>query len=230
MNCQAIIFDLFGTIVEDFAASSAGSNTADFAAALGAPYEPFINIWRQTTEMRIKGTFQTVEASIEYVCDAIGVPVTAEQMTTAVSIRLQQLQGALKPRADSVATINQLKHGGYKLGLLSNCSIEIPILWPESEFANLFHSTIFSSRERIKKPAPEIYRLVCDQLAVAPEDCVYIADGENYELRAAAEVGMRPVLIRNAKPDNGKEVLREAREWRGAAIQTLAEIGRLLEE
>jgi len=221
MKYPAVVFDLFGTIVDDFAVSSAGSNNADFAAALGAPYEPFVKIWRQTTEMRTNGTFQSVEASIEYVCDAIGVPVTAEQMTKAVTIRLQQLRGALKPRADAVATINQLKHGGYKLGLLSNCSIEIPILWPETEFANLFHSTIFSSRERIKKPAPEIYHLACDRLGVAPEDCLYIADGENYELTAAASVGMQPVLL---KTNSLREVHREATDWRGCTVSSLAEV------
>jgi putative hydrolase of the HAD superfamily len=134
------------------------------------------------------------------------------------------------PKPDAVATLAELKHTAVKVGLLSNCSIEIPILWPETEFADLIENPIFSSRERLKKPDPRIYQLACERLAVAPENCLYIADGENYELAAAAKVGMHSVLIQNSSRDDGKELLREAREWRGATINTLAEIINLSNE
>jgi putative hydrolase of the HAD superfamily len=172
--------------------------------------------------MRTNGTFQTVEASIKYVCDNIGVQVTAEQMTKAVEIRLRHINQALRPRPDAITTLARLKNEGHKIGLLSNCSIEIPILWPETEFAELFDSTIFSSRERLKKPDPRIYHIACERLSVKPEDCLYIADGENHELAAATKVGLHAVLIRNSSKDNESELLREAREWQGDAICTLS--------
>ena len=87
MKFQAVIFDLFGTIVDDFAAASAGSNHAEFPAALGLPYDPFMQHWRQLTDRRSLGEFQTVEASIEHVCAVIGASVTAEQMDRAVETR-----------------------------------------------------------------------------------------------------------------------------------------------
>ena len=222
MKFQAVIFDLFGTIVDDFAAASAGSNHAEFPAALGLPYDPFMQHWRQLTDRRSLGEFQTVEASIEHVCAIIGASVTAEQMARAVETRLQLTRRALTPQADAVATFAQLRNDGFKIGLLSNCSIEIPIVWPETEFAELFHSTVFSSRERIKKPAPQIYHLACERLGVTPEQCLYIADGENYELAAAAQVGMQPVLIKTAESHSA--IRREAREWQGASIANLSEI------
>ena len=222
MKPQAVIFDLFGTIVNDFAAASAGSNHAEFPAALGLPYDPFMQHWRQLTDRRSLGEFQTVEASIEHVCAIIGASVTAEQMARAVETRLQLTRRALTPRADAVATLAQLRDDGFKIGLLSNCSIEIPIVWPETEFAALFHSTVFSSRERIKKPAPQIYHLACERLGVTPEQCLYIADGENYELAAAAQVGMQPVLIKTAESHSA--IRREALEWQGASIANLSEI------
>jgi putative hydrolase of the HAD superfamily len=187
MKVQAIIFDLFGTIVDDFAAASAGSKHAELPAALGVPYDPFMQHWRQITDRRSLGEFQTVEASIEYVCNIIGASVTAEQMARAVETRLQLTRRALTPRPNAIPTLTQLRDDGFKIGLLSNCSIEIPIIWPETEFAGLFHATVFSSRERIKKPAKQIYHLACKRLGVEPEECLYIADGENYELAAAAE-------------------------------------------
>jgi putative hydrolase of the HAD superfamily len=220
---HAVIFDLFGTLVDGFV-SSVGQIHAELPAALQVPPEQFVQVWRQTSEMRTNGTFQTVEASIKYVCDNIGVQVTAEQMTKAVEIRLRHIRQALTPRWDAVATVAQLKNEGYKLGLLSNCSIEIPILWPETAFAALIDSAIFSSRERLKKPDPRIYHLACERLGVKPEDCLYIADGENHELAAAAKVGLHAVLIRNSSRDNDSELLREAREWQGDSIDSLTNV------
>ena len=229
MKVQAVIFDLFGTLVDDFA-SSVGQMPTAFVEALAVPYEPFTQLWRQTSEMRTIGAFQTVEASIKHVCDAMGVQVTTEQMTKAVEIRLQQIRRALKPRPDAVTTLARLKHGGHKVGLLSNCSIEIPILWPETALANLIDSAIFSSQERLKKPDPRIYHLACERLGVEPEACLYIADGENHELTVAAKVGLHSILIRNPSRDDGKEVLREAREWQGDSIDSLTEVPQLLRD
>ena len=175
MNYRAVIFDLFGTLVGDFMA--VGQTHDELAAILGVPYEPFMKQWREITGRRTMGEFQTVEASIESVCGALGVLVNAEQMAKAVEFRLEYTRRALTPKPDAIATLTQLKHAGFKVGLLSNCSIEIPILWPKTEFAELIESPIFSSRERLKKPDPRVYRIACERLGVAPHDCLYIADG-----------------------------------------------------
>ena len=224
MKIEAVIFDLFGTLVDDFATSVGRQTYIALAEALEVPYEQFIPPWRETSEMRTGGAFQTVEASIEHVCDMIGVRVAPEQMKKAVEIRLQQTRRALEPRPDAIPTLTQLKNEGYKVALLSNCSIEIPILWHETLFAELIDSAIFSSRERLKKPDPRIYQLACQRLGVMPENCLYVADGENYELASAARVGLHSVLIRNSSRDNRSELLRESREWRGDVISSLSEI------
>ena len=223
MKFNTVIFDLYGTLVNDFA-SSVGQLHAEFVRTLGVPPHPFRKLWRETTDMRVIGAFQTVEASIEYVCSLLGVPITVEQLSRAVEIRLELIRGTLSPRPEALPTLARLRHYGAKTGLLSNCSIEIPIVWPETAFAQLIDCAIFSSRVCLKKPDPRIYQLACDRLGVKPEDCLYIADGENYELAAAAKVGLRTLLLRNLSRDNGTELLREAREWQGDTISTLPEV------
>jgi putative hydrolase of the HAD superfamily len=220
---QAVIFDLFGTLVEDFMFSIGASNT-NLAEILGVPREPFTQMWRQTSEMRVNGHFQTVEASIAYVCDAIGAKVGPKQLSEAVQSRLQQIKGGLKPKSDAIETLTRLKQIDCKLGLLSNCSIEIPALWPETEFADLFDSAVFSSKDCLKKPDPAIFRLACERLGVSPEACLYIADGENHELAAATEVGLHPVLIRNHLAQRRPKLFREAEEWQGDKVHKLTEI------
>lgn len=223
MNNSTVIFDLFGTLVNDFM-SVAGQSHDELAEILGVPYEPFMKQWREITGRRTMGEFQTVEASIEHVCAALGVQVNAAQMVKAVEFRLEYTRRALTPKPDAVTTLAQLKQTGFKVGLLSNCSIEIPILWPQTEFADLIESPVFSSRERLKKPDPRIYHLACERLGVAPEDCLYIADGENQELKAAADFGMSPVLIRPTSHEPRGELRQEAREWQGPTISALAEV------
>ena len=227
MKFTAVIFDLFGTLVDDFG-SSAGQMNQELAAALGVPYEPFMQLWSQTLQMRAIGAFQTVEASIEHVCLAMEMQVGAEQIKKAVEIRLQYIRQALKPRPNAEATLAQLKHQGHKLGLLSNCSIEIPILWRETAFANLIDTPIFSSRARLQKPDPRIYQLACERLDVMPDSCLYIADGEDYELAAAAKVGLHPVLIRTPSQKNDGRLHQEAREWQGTMIASLPDVLQLV--
>ncbi len=229
MNYRAIIFDLFGTLVNDFM-SVAGQSHDELAVILGVPYEPFMKQWRDITGRRTLGEFQTVEASIEYVCGTLGAAVTPAQMTKAVEFRLEYTRRALVPKPDAVATLQQLRNDGFKIGLLSNCSIEIPILWPETEFVGLIESPIFSSRERLKKPDPRIYQIACERLGVGPEDCLYIADGENHELKAAAAFGMISVLIRPKSHESRGDLRQEAKEWQGLTISALAEVLGLIDK
>ena len=223
MTIRAVIFDFFGTLVDDFVAAT-GQLTPDLATAVNAPHEQFLELWRKTSSQRIDGTFQSIEAAVEHVCAALGVQPTTEELIKAVEIRLNQIRRALEPKPDALATLQTLKQRGYKIGLLSTCSIEIPILWPESPFAQLVDSAIFSSRERLKKPEPRIFDLACKRLGEIPRQCLYIADGENHELSVAASVGLHPVLIRNSSANRRKELFREATEWQGLAISSLSEV------
>ena len=223
MTIRAVIFDFFGTLVDDFVAST-GQMTPDLATALNAPHDQFVELWRKTSNLRIDGTFQSVETALENVCAAIGVQPTAEEMTKAVEIRLNQIRRALNPKPDAIATLQALKQSGYKIGLLSNCSIEIPILWPESPLTQFVDSAVFSSREHLKKPDPRIFDLACKRLGEIPQQCLYVADGENHELSVARSIGLRPVLIRNFSANLRKDLFREAREWEGLAISSLSEV------
>jgi putative hydrolase of the HAD superfamily len=227
MKFKAIIFDLFGTLVDDFG-SSVGQMHHEMAAALAVPYEQFMQVWGQTAKMRIIGAFETVEANIKYVCDIIKISPTAEQLEKAVEIRMKYIRQALQPRPDAISTVSELKNKGYRIGLLSNSSIEIPILWQETAFADLFDTTIFSSRERLKKPDARIFNLACDRLGTMPACCLYIADGEDHELKAAASVGLHPVLIRTSLQKNRGELHQEAREWQGPSIDSLKDVLQLV--
>jgi putative hydrolase of the HAD superfamily len=227
MKFNVVIFDLFGTLVDHFG-SSIGQMHAEMATALAVPYERFLPVWNQTLDMRITGDFQTVEANIEYVLGAMKIESRSEQTRKAVEVRMKYIRRALQPRPDAVETLRRVKSQRYHTGLLSNCSIEIPLLWQETPFADVIDSPIFSSRARLKKPDARIYQLACERLGVAPNSSLYVADGEDYELAAAAKVGLQPVLIRNPFQQTDGRLHAEAREWQGTTITSLREVLDLL--
>jgi putative hydrolase of the HAD superfamily len=227
MKFQAVIFDLFGTLIDDFSASAGPVNT-EMAAALGVPYEQFMSVWHQTLEMRIVGAFETVEANIAYVLNALNEHARVEQIENAVEIRMRCIGQVLQPKPDAVSTLSQLKTRGFKLGLISNASIEIPLLWHETAFADLIDEPIFSSRAHLKKPDTRIYHLACERLAVSPESCLYVGDGEDRELCGAAKVGLHPVLIRPSSQSGTGKSHQDAKEWQGPTITRLPEILQLL--
>jgi putative hydrolase of the HAD superfamily len=223
MKIETIVFDLFGTLVNHFP-SSVGQMHHEMVAVLKVPYEEFNPRWNQTTEMRVIGAFETVEDSIQWVLDTMNAHARAEQIRNAVALRMRYIKEALRPKADAISTLKELGRRGYRLGLLSNCSLEIPLLWPETDFADAIDTPIFSCLVRLKKPDKRIYHLACERLGTKPESCLYIADGEDYELAAAASAGLQPVLIRSSSAESQSKLHREAREWRGAAISDLREV------
>lgn len=228
LKYRAVIFDLFGTLIDDFGAS-ARSVVTEMAAALGLPHEQFTSAWNETLEMRIVGDFQTVEANIEYVLNAMNEHARVEQVQKAVEIRMKCMGRVLQPKPDAISTLAQLKSRGFKLGLISNASIEIPLLWAETAFADLIDEPIFSSRARMKKPDTRIYRIACNRLSVSPECCLYVGDGEDHELTAAAKVGLNPVLIQTSTKQNTSPSHQDAKEWQGSTISALRDVLQMLE-
>jgi putative hydrolase of the HAD superfamily len=227
MRYSAVIFDLFGTLVNDFV-SSAGQVHTKMAAVLGVSHQEFLRVWNRDLEMRILGAFQTVEASIHHVLEELNVHARAEQVKQAVEIRMKSIAQALEPRTEAVETMVGLRERPMTMGLISNCSIEIPLLWEETAFAQFIEEPIFSSVVRLKKPDARIFKLACERLGVPPERCLYIADGEDHELSAAAEVGLHPVLVRTSSADAHQERRQEADEWQGDTIFSLLEVSTLL--
>ncbi|MGD0780141.1 MAG: HAD family hydrolase [Dehalococcoidales bacterium] len=226
MKYQAIIFDLFGTLVDIFSRREYESIVAEMASHLKIPYDDFYEIWMQLANKRTTGVFRNSEEHIEYICRELKVKVSASQIEAARRARFDYVARALKPRKDAIETLTQLQSDGFKIGLISNCSTEPPLIWPDTPFAPFFDVTIFSSTAGMLKPDQRLFRMAIEQLKVTPQQCLYIGDGSSEELGAAANVGMTPVLIRAPyedgadalRPDDSKEV------FTGTCISSLKEV------
>jgi len=166
MSLTAVVFDLFGTLVDSYSAQKHEQVVTDMATILGAPRDDFARLWGQETYAdRMTGRFPTIDANLEHICQALGVPVCSQQVAAAAQRRISARRGDLVPRPGAVDLLARLRTDGYRLGLVSNCSIEIPSLWTETPFAPLVEVPIFSCSVGVAKPDPRIYRLACDRRA-----------------------------------------------------------------
>jgi putative hydrolase of the HAD superfamily len=229
MKYKAVIFDLFGTLVDNFTSSEYQQVLADMSRALNAPPEDFSKLWRGSFNMRATGTHKTEQESIRYICGELGVPLTREQVERASWIRRDYSTKTLVPRLQAVPTINRLKSLGFKVGLISDCSPEAPAAWPHTPFNGLFHTTIFSCEVGTKKPDPKIYLMACEKLGIKPEDCLYVGDGSSHELTGASSVGMHPVQILDPGENADTHFIDREENWRGPVITSLQEVLNLVQ-
>ena len=119
---------------------------------------------------------------------------------------IERLMADSRPNEAMVAAVAAARRQGILTGLISNS-------WgtrryDRAQLAELFDGVVISGEVGIRKPAPEIYELGCEEIGLAPERCVFV-DDLPFNLEPAAELGMATV-------------------HHTAAEQTISELERLL--
>jgi len=228
VNPKAVIFDFWGTLVPNFSLSEHKAVLGKMADLMGAPQEAFVQQWLDTVVPRMTGEFPSVHANVEAICATLSVPFDAESCEQAVQERYTYERVHITPRSTALATLSEIRQRGLKIGLISDCSIELPDLWRETEFAPLFDVTTFSAVARIKKPNPKIYQMTADQLGITCADCLYVGDGGSNELAGALAVGMRPIWLCD-EAEQGTDAHRIGyRDWDGERVGDLSELLNLI--
>jgi putative hydrolase of the HAD superfamily len=224
MKYEAVIFDLFGTLVPNMSLSEHRAVLMRMADVLAAPPDDFVQLWFDTFDERITGIFQSPADNVTYICRTLGLSVDETKVKRATRIRFDYSVQSMVPRSDAVETLSHLKYEGYKTGLISDCSAEVPAIWKDTPFVKLIDIAIFSCLVGMKKPDPRIYQLTTNQLGIKPRESLYIGDGSSQELTGASQVGMQAVLLR-LPDEEGTDAHRiDSEEWHGPVISSLTEV------
>jgi 2-haloacid dehalogenase len=95
-----------------------------------------------------------------------------------------------EPVEESVALARRLREAGYRTLALTNFSTEtFPRALRLNPFLKEFEGIMVSGEEKLMKPDPAIYRLLCERYSVEPGQCVFIDDSlPNVE--GARRIGM----------------------------------------
>ncbi|TDM11966.1 HAD family hydrolase [Macrococcus lamae] len=99
---------------------------------------------------------------------------------------------------DTLDTLRRLQARGYKLGIITNGSTEhqtmiIDVLGLETSIT----SFVISEQAGYRKPAPQIFHMMLDQLSERPENCMFVGDHPDNDVRASHELGMVSVFKDN---------------------------------
>ena len=225
MRYRAVIFDLYGTLVDELRYPYRQEVTylrtmSEIAATLGVSFDDFKREWSDTSHRRNVGELRPTSAILAYLCDVLNVEVSKEQLERAAAVRLEYIRDSLRPRDGVLKTLSNLRDAGVKTGLISNCISDTSDLWSSTPFASLFDASILSCEVGIMKPDPRIYDLACERLGIEPGDSLFIGDGGSNELTGATNAGMDAVLIR--APDDTENGDRE--DWQGTRISSVEEV------
>jgi putative hydrolase of the HAD superfamily len=221
---KAVIFDLFGTLVDNWPADERKTLLAGMAAELGCPFESLFHIWDEHRAKRDTGSFATVQECLAAACEGMGQSVSAASIEKASAAYSEFAVRCLTPREDAVATVRRLRELGYRIGLISDCGPPTPDLWSQTALADHFDVATFSCDAGLKKPDPRIYMTTCEGLNVAPGACLYVGDGGSRELTGAESVGMRALMIRTPSEEIIAPLRVDADSWEGTRIRSLGEV------
>ena len=125
------------------------------------------------------------------------------------------------PRPGLLETLAELRARELRVGLVSNCTEEVALAWEGTPFAHLFDHTVCAAPAGLAQPDAAIFRRSADGLGVAPDECLFVGDGANDELRGARNAGMTPVLIH---PVERAPYWDEVRDWDGLRIHSVPEV------
>ena len=203
VRVKAVIFDLWETLI-DWDRESAARMLQEVDALVG---NGFAERW-DTSNLRYVAPIRTALAEAD---------VPAELVEEICALRLRYHRRSLVPRPGAVETLRRLREDGYLVGLITVCSEDIEVLWPETEFAGLFDAEIFSSSIGLSKPDPRIYLACCEALGVEPHEAVFVGDGANDELEGARRVGMDAILIHR----EGEDPLWGLDAWDGPRVTSI---------
>ena len=219
----AVIFDFFGTLTPISPPEIWADNTAALAAVLGVPPAALVEVLDKSFPERISGALGDVRQTLHVLADRLGVQLSDEQLERAVAVRREMQESMFTFRPEAVPVLRQLRKQDFKIGLLSDCTSELPDAWPRLSVAALVDAPVFSCLERTRKPDPRLFRKVAAELQTAPAQCLYVGDGGGRELTGATAVGMRAVLL--AGPDWRPHGARDREpDWAGLRISSLTEL------
>jgi putative hydrolase of the HAD superfamily len=219
----AVVFDFYGTLTPVSPSEMWASNATRLATIMGVRPEELSRELEASFPERISGALGDVHQTMQALAARLGVELTDEQLTEAAATRRAVQESMFELRPEVLGVIKNLRDRGLRIGLVSDCTSELPDAWPRLPLAPLVDAPVFSCIERTRKPDPALFRKVAAELDTDPARCVYVGDGGGRELTGSSSVGMRAVLLAGPDWHQHSDHNRET-DWTGLRIGSLTEL------
>ena len=239
---QAVIFDLGGTLIDwpdwdenvsrrwglsyDYLISKVSiSGWPSRDAYIQAMRDAEKNHWLQVAERQASSTpTQLLRDGFE----RLGRRASEEELLVALDGYAQAVNGWAIIFPDTIATLEELRRRGYRIGLLSNT-------WWAAEWHNadlaihgltpLLDEIVYTSDLPHSKPHPSVFLEVMRRLKVESAHCLMVGDRLVDDISGALGVGIRAVWKRTTYPWPEPEHIKPT-----AVITNLSELLLLMQE
>jgi putative hydrolase of the HAD superfamily len=134
-HINGVISDVFGTLTG--AEVDRDRHVLSLAESLGAPVDEFRATLRSSFDGRAKGKYGDLRHTLLSLCNELSHVVGSEVMNRAIEIRMTSERWMLQPREGAVELLKELRHEGFKIGLLSDCTPQILDIWPDLPYSDL---------------------------------------------------------------------------------------------
>jgi HAD superfamily hydrolase (TIGR01509 family) len=186
---QAILFDLFETLITESGQPPAG--VSSLAPAFGCDRNAFRAQWKARRPVVTTGRLSFRQA-LEEITLSLG---THADEATLERICADRVRAKARPfehiEPQILTTIEHLHRQGLRLAVVSNCCAEDVVSWPQCSLASLFECTVFSFEVGLAKPDPAIYVEATRRLRLDVSDAWFVGDGMDAELSGAEQAGLR---------------------------------------
>lgn len=217
---RILLLDLFSTLVSG-GDDERGLVNREIAGVLGVDAGAFAREFDATAYERFTGAYGDLPSTLRVIAARCGAAPTDTQVLEATNLRQALSRKLLTAVPDgTLRTLSGFTAAGWRIGLVSNVTAETQLQWAGCPLEPYFEATAFSAEVGAAKPEPEIYLTACAALEVEPTECIYVGDGRDNELRAAAELGM--YVIRTTEHSDSDP------SWSGPTVTTFAELPELI--
>lgn len=223
----AVIFDFFGTLTPSTLNATWDRHAALSAEPLGIPAETWRRALDDSWDERATGRLGDLTQTFRTLAVRCGADPAPEALAAACTARGKSQRELFELRPDAERTLATLRAHRIPIAVLSDCTAELPLAWPELPLASLVDTRVLSCEEGRRKPDQELFRRTACRLAVAPDQCLYVGDGGGHELTGAKAAGMTPYMLRAGDWHDNQAHNRED-DWPGPFLASLSEVPPLL--
>jgi len=224
VSTDAVVFDLFGTLIPKWDTSQSDAMLTRIAWHLDLSVEEFAEAWGEIYWRREIGRM-TFKQSVRRAAESIGAKQSEGRIEDVYRMWVALVEPSIRPRnTEVVETLREIGARGLKIGLISNCGPEVPSLVRKSAFAQFIDHATFSCEIGMAKPDPRIFQTHCRELGVKTEHSVFLGDGGSYELDGARSVGMEAILLRIDEEIAAEGLPEGVDEWTGREMGRLEDL------
>jgi putative hydrolase of the HAD superfamily len=229
MSFAAVVFDFFATLTPSTPEAVWQEHVVRSAAPLGLDVATWRRALDESWAERATGTLGDLLATVRELARRYGAEPDDDALAAACAARRAAQSELIVFRPDALEVLAGVRGRELKVGVLSDCTVELAESWPGLPVAPLVDARVLSCEAGRRKPDPVLFTTIAGHLGLAPDKCLYVGDGGGRELSGASACGMRAVMLR---ADDWYTSTAHAREddWAGPWIPSLSGVLRLLDQ